>query len=96
MNISLKHKIKHKSCKKLEFQQRVITGKKLKLTHEEKQKIIENSIKERDEYENNNLGGYTKLFPFGDESEKIYDDFIKYAQKMWEEWTGASKFKYIR
>lgn len=90
MNISLENRIKYKNLKKIELQQRVLTGKKLKLAPEEKQKLIEIAQQERDAYESKNLGGFTKVYPLGHESEKIYEDFIKYSTKLWEEWTGAS------
>lgn len=93
MNVSLKNKIKFKNSKKIEFQKRVLTGKKQKLSQEEKLILIKNAQKERDDYENKHLGNFVKLYPFGDDSEKIYDEFIQYAQKLYEEWTGTSFFR---
>lgn len=92
MNVSLENRIKYKTLKKAELQQRVLTGKKIKLSGEEKQKLFAIAQKERDEYEANHLGGFTKVYPLGLENEKIYDEFIKYSTKLWEEWTGASLF----
>jgi tubulin polyglutamylase TTLL6/13 len=90
MNISVDNRIKYKNLKKIELQKRVLTGKKLKLTPEEKSKLIEIAQQERDEYEAKHLGGFVKVYPLGTPEEKVYDDFIKYSTKLWEEWTGAS------
>lgn len=45
------------------MQKRVLTGKKLKLTPEEKAEEIRKCIEKRDEYENANLGGFIKIHP---------------------------------
>lgn len=95
MNISVKNKIKFKNNKKAEFQQRVITGKKVRLSQEEKAKFSEQGQLERDEYENKNMGKYEKLYPIGSEEDKKYEEFIKHAQKLWEEWTGASTLSFF-
>ena len=92
MNVSLENRIKYKNLKKIELQKRVLTGIKLKLTPEEKAKLIETAQQERDEYEAKNLGGFVKVYPLGTPEEKLYEEFIKYSTKLWEEWTGASKF----
>ena len=41
------------------------------------------------------MGKYEKLYPIGGEEEKIYEEFIKHAHKLWEEWTGASTFNFL-
>lgn len=63
MNISVKNRTRLKNQRKIEQQKRVLTGKKVKLTSEEKQKIVENAQKERDEWERKNMGGYSKIYP---------------------------------
>ena len=63
MNISVESKIQAKNKKKQELQQRVLTGKKIKLSPEEKQVAFENAQKQRDSWEAENCGGYTKIFP---------------------------------
>lgn len=92
MNVSLENRIKYKNLKKVELQKRVLTGIKLKLTPEEKAKLIETAQQERDDYEAKNLGGFVKVYPLGTPEEKLYEEFIKYSTKLWEEWTGASNF----
>ena len=69
MNLSVNNRIKYKNKKKAELQQRVLTGKKIKLTPEERQAIFEKAQRERDIWENAHLGGYEKIYPF---------DVIKY------------------
>lgn len=91
MNISVENRIKYKNLKKIELQKRVLTGIKLKLTPEEKVRLIELSQQERDDYESKNLGNFVKVYPLGLPEEKLYEDFIKYSNKLWEDWTGASK-----
>ena len=64
MNVSLKNKIKWKNKKRIELQQRVLTGKKTTKTQEEKQSQFEQAQKERGEWEAKNLGGFTQIYPF--------------------------------
>jgi len=92
MNISVENKIQAKNKKRIELQQRVLTGKKVKISPEEKQIAFENAQKERDEWEKKNHGRYTKIYPFDDpsEQEENYEEFMKEANKWWEEWTGIS------
>ena len=91
MNITVEHKNKIKNKKRAELQQRVLTGKKYRPTPEERQAMFEAAQKERDEWEAKNCGGYTKIYPFDDPSQATenYEEFIKCAQKWWEEWTGT-------
>jgi tubulin polyglutamylase TTLL6/13 len=63
MNVSIEQKIKLKNRKRVELQQRVLTGKKTKLTPEEKQEAIEKAQKERDVWERENCGSYEKIYP---------------------------------
>jgi len=69
-----------------------LTGKKIKISPEEKQIAFENAQKERNEWEKKNHGRYTKIYPFDDpsEQEEDYEEFMKEANKWWEEWTGIS------
>jgi len=63
MNISIEQKIKFKNRKRAELQQRVLTGKKVKLSLEEKQALIFKAQRERDLWESKNSGGYQKIYP---------------------------------
>ena len=65
MNISIKNKIKCKNKKRIELQQRVLTGKKILKTPEEKQLQFEQAQKERTAWESKNLSeGLDKIYPF--------------------------------
>jgi len=98
MNISMEIKNKVKNKKRAELQQRVLTGKKVKVTPEEKQAAFENAQRERNVWEGKNCGRYTKIYPFDDpeEADEDYEEFIRVAHKWWEEWTGTSVKKNVK
>lgn len=64
MNISVEQKIKFKNKKRAEMQQRVLTGKKVKLTPEERKTMFEKAQLERETHEAKHHGGYEKIYPF--------------------------------
>jgi hypothetical protein len=43
-----------------------LTGKKIKLSYEEKVELIRLAQEKRDVYENKNLGNFTKIYPVDD------------------------------
>jgi len=98
MNITMENKNKVKNKKRAELQQRVLTGKKVKVTPEEKQAASENAQRERNVWEGKNCGRYTKIYPFDDpeEADEDYEEYIRVAHKWWEEWTGTSVKKNVK
>ncbi|CAD8066237.1 unnamed protein product [Paramecium sonneborni] len=88
MNVNLKAKEQIIFSRKEQLKQRVLTGKKLKLTQEEKQTLIFKFQKIRDEYENHNLGDFIKIYPLQDSGE--YTRFIQFASQLQDNWTGAN------
>ena len=48
---------------KQEMKKRMLTGKKNKLTPEEKEERVRMKQAERDEYERNNLNGFRLIYP---------------------------------
>ena len=58
---------------------RMMTGKKNKLTQEEKEEKRREAMKIRDEYIDNNLGGFTKIYPLPNDNPKqqVYENLIK-------------------
>ena len=64
MNISLKSRLKYKEKRRVEMQARMLTGKKVKMTPEEKAKLFADAQKERDLWEQKHPGGFTKIYPF--------------------------------
>ena len=63
MNISVNNRIKFKNKRKMELQQRVLTGKKIKFSVEERQAASEKAQKERDVWESKHCGAYEKIYP---------------------------------
>lgn len=86
MNINIKTKNEVIQQKKDQMQKRVLTGKKTKLTFEEKRNFRAQAQRERDDYESANQGDFEKIYP----CEKSYEEYLTYSQKLYEEWTGAS------
>ena len=64
MNISIKNRLRCKEKRRVEMQQRMLTGKKVKMTPEERQKLFEQAQKDRDVWEQKHLGGFTKIYPY--------------------------------
>ena len=58
---------------------RMMTGKKSKLTAEEKEDKRREAVKERDAYIAENIGGFTRIFPLqeGNPRQAVYQDLIK-------------------
>ncbi|CAD8130837.1 unnamed protein product [Paramecium sonneborni] len=79
MNVSLKAKEEIISSRREQLQQRVLTGKKQKLTLEEKQILIQQCSQQRDQHENRRLQ---------DASE--YSKIIEFASQLYYNWTGAN------
>lgn len=63
LNLSAKRKQKWINHNKLVMQKRMLTGKKVKLTQEEKEEKIAQKQAERDEFEKANLGKYKLIYP---------------------------------
>ena len=64
MNISVENKMKAKNKKRAELQARVLTGKKIKISPEEKQAAFETAQRERSVWEAKNCGRYERIYPF--------------------------------
>ena len=63
MNVCLKNKKQIIKLKQKEMQKRVLTGKNVKLTTEQKHDLVNKAQFKRDLYENVNCGGYEKIYP---------------------------------
>ncbi|CAD8088042.1 unnamed protein product [Paramecium sonneborni] len=88
MNVSIRAKEEIISSRREQLQQRVLTGKKQKLTQEEKNVLIQQCSQQRDQHENNNLGDYVKIYPLEDAQD--YNKFIEFASQLQDNWTGAN------
>lgn len=64
-----------KECRDL----RMMTGKKNKLTAEEKEERRREAVKGRDAYIAQNLGGFTQIYPLpeGDPQQTVFEDLIR-------------------
>ena len=63
LNLSTRRKHKWVSQNKQAMQKRMFTGKKVKLTQEEREEKISAHQAERDEFEKANLGKYKLIYP---------------------------------
>ncbi|CAD8177128.1 unnamed protein product [Paramecium octaurelia] len=88
MNVNLKAKEQIIASRKESLQQRVLTGKKVKLTMEEKVTQMKQQEQQRNGYENAHLGDYVKIYPLED-SQK-YDKYIEFASSLQDSWTGTN------
>ena len=87
LNVNPKTKRRYLAHKTVEIQQRAIQGKQVKETKEEREAAVAKAGRIRDKWEAKHLGGYTKVFPCGDDR---YDKYTKAAANLWEEWTGGN------
>ncbi|KAL4501611.1 hypothetical protein ABPG72_018662 [Tetrahymena utriculariae] len=90
MNSTVKARNEIVGQRKEQLQKRVLTGKKQKLTAEEKAAEIKKAMQKRDEYESKNLGNYEKVYPLEPDVEDIYIAFQQHSQQLYENWTGAN------
>jgi tubulin polyglutamylase TTLL6/13 len=81
MNINPKTKDAIIKERKEACQQRVITGKKVKLTPEEKEIERKKAQSEREKYEAKNIGGFKKIYPIDDPQKMSkYQELLAYAE----------------
>lgn len=90
MNVTPKLRRTYLTKKKVEAQQRAITGR-VKESREEREILHHKAQLRRDKYEDKNLGGYQKLYPSHDRA--YYDRFIEKAAEGYHTRTGILKHK---
>ncbi|KAL4454548.1 hypothetical protein ABPG74_021753 [Tetrahymena malaccensis] len=90
MNCTCKAKNEIINQRKEIMQKRVLTGKKVKYTPEEKLEEIKKAQQKRDEYEDKHLGGFERIFPMEDDEDDKFTEYMQYALKCYEEQTGAN------
>jgi hypothetical protein len=93
MNVSPKMKKKLLTMKKKELENRVLTGKRVKRTQEERELIHKKCQMERDEYIYKNLGDYEVVYPYKNKEDETepYDQFIEVARKLYLQSTGGDR-----
>lgn len=76
------------------MQKRMLTGKKVKLTQEERDEKISKKLKERDEHEKSNLGKYKLIYPCEDqELMATYEKLLQASAENWEDFTTGKRRK---
>ena len=85
MNVTSKMKQKLVKIKKKEMEKRVLTGKRVRLSVEERELIHKKCQMERDDHIYKNLGGYEVVYPYKnkDDEKEPYDDFMECARKIY-------------
>ena len=63
LNLSARRKQKWINNNKQIMQKRMLTGKKVKMTPEEREEKVQEKLKERDEFEKANLGKFRMIYP---------------------------------
>ena len=63
MNVSLEERLNYKKKKRVELRKRILTGKSIKISLDERKVETEKAQKARDLWESENLGDYEKVFP---------------------------------
>jgi len=98
MNISSAPRMIYKTKRQAELQQRVMTGKKTKVTQEGKMAAAMTAQQERDDWELNHLGSYERIYPLTDpaSAEENYDEFLRVARKLWDGLSGIERSSSIK
>lgn len=93
MHMTPPFKTKLINQKKRETDQRIKTGKRIKLTLEEREARKRECQEARDKFIKKHLGGYEEIYPFppGQEEPEPYGEFMEFAKIEYEIQTGASK-----
>lgn len=74
------------------MKKRILTGRNVRYSAEDRKAIIEQLQLIRDAYEDDHLGGYEKIYPCDEDYETEYfARFINYAQDLFEEQTGGPR-----
>ena len=80
LNLSGKRKNKWINHNKQMIQKRMLTGKKVKLTQEEREQVIQKKHDERDTFERANRGKYKLIYPCENlERMQAYEEFQRAA-----------------
>jgi hypothetical protein len=82
MNVTDRWKKDVKGKRDKEIQERMLTGKRKKFTNEERKIYMIEEAKKRDEYEKENMGGFTKIFLLSEEQMNEYRKFYDYAVEL--------------
>ncbi|CAD8188256.1 unnamed protein product [Paramecium octaurelia] len=94
MNVNREEKYRLIQEKHQEMQKRILTGRNIRMTQEDRKAIVEQYQLIRDAYEDEHLGGFEKIYPCDEEYETdYYTQFLNYASDIFEESTGTKKIQ---
>lgn len=94
LNMSVERKCEYKVEQLRSTQQRIFTGKKAKLTPEERKTVMLELDKKRHEYEMSNLGSYELIYSEQDKKlQKRFAKYMKDADFVSEQFTTGNKYK---
>jgi len=88
LDIHPKHRRRYIARKKMEIQQRAVSGKNTQQSKEEREAAFGKAARLRDKWESKHLGAYVKAYPGARAAE--YEKYIQAADDIWEEWTGGN------
>lgn len=90
LNLSVPRKQAYIKKHTEEFQKRMLTGKQLKYTPEERQQLARTYQEERDDFEAENTGNFKLIYPtpYGGDP---YKKFLKMSHAVWEEFNFGFK-----
>mmetsp|Transcript_4609 Transcript_4609/g.5679 ORF Transcript_4609/g.5679 Transcript_4609/m.5679 type:complete len:122 (-) Transcript_4609:1930-2295(-) len=70
----------------------MLTGKKVKLTQEEKDERLSEVARERDEFEKANLGKFKMIYPCEDQDKMAkYESLLQASHECWEDFTTGRR-----
>ena len=73
----------------------MLTGKKVKLSQEEREERMQEVARERDKFEKANLGKFRMIYPCEDEEKMAnYDTLLQASHECWESFTTGRRRKY--
>ena len=77
------------------MQKRMLTGKKVRMTQEEREQKIQENLEIRDQFEKANLGKFRMIYPC-ESLDKMYnyDQLLQAAQENWEDFTTGKRRKF--
>ncbi len=94
LNCTYEKRTEYIQAKKEEMEKRIRTGKTMKIGGEDREKLRQEKLKERFEFEKNRMGGYELIFPSSNEERnKDYENFIQKANDLWDDFTTGGKSK---
>ena len=82
-DISDKWKKQMKLRRDKEIQQRMVTGKRKKYSNQERKAYMIEQARKRDQYESENLGGFTKIFMVSEDQMNQHKKFYDYAYEIY-------------